>query len=196
MDSVASIVAKKAALREEALRRRDALAPDVRAAAADAIAARGLPVAVSRGSIVSGFMPIRSEINPIPLLRRCAEAGAQLALPAIVGRGKALSLRSWSVGEKLNAGQWGIREPVADAPEVKPDFMLVPLAAFDRGGGRIGYGAGYYDMTISAVRAFKPVVAIGVAYAAQEVPEVPILPHDVRLDLVLTERESIDCRGA
>jgi 5-formyltetrahydrofolate cyclo-ligase len=79
---------------------------------------------------------------------------------------------------------------------VKPDFMLVPLAAFDRSGGRIGYGAGYYDMTISAVRAHKPVVVIGVAYAAQEVPEVPILAHDARLDLVLTEREMIDCRGA
>jgi 5-formyltetrahydrofolate cyclo-ligase len=196
MDSVASIVAKKAALREEALRRRDALAPDVRAAAAESIAERRLPVAVDRGSVVSGFMPIRTEINPIPLLRRCAEAGAQLALPAIVGRGKALSLRSWSLGEKLIPGQWGIREPPADASEVKPDFMLVPLAAFDRSGGRIGYGAGYYDMTISAVRAHKPVVVIGVAYAAQEVPEVPILAHDARLDLVLTEREMIDCRGA
>jgi 5-formyltetrahydrofolate cyclo-ligase len=196
MDSVASIVAKKAALREEALRRRDALAPDVRAAAAVAIAANGLPVAVSRGSIVSGFMPIGSEINPIPLMRRCAEAGAQLALPAIVARGKPLSLRSWAVGEKLVPGQWGIREPLAGAHEVEPDIMLVPLAAFDRRGGRIGYGAGYYDMTIAAARVRKPALAIGLAYAAQEVPHVPILPHDVRLDLVLTESESIDCRGA
>jgi 5-formyltetrahydrofolate cyclo-ligase len=196
MDSVASIVAKKAALREEALRRRDALVLDARAAAAESVAARGMPVALNPATIVSGFMPIRSEINPIPLMRRCADSGAQLALPAIVGRGKPLSLRSWSVGEKLVAGQWGIREPVLDAPEVKPDIMFVPLAAFDRRGGRIGYGAGYYDMTISAVRAHKPVVAIGVAYAAQEVPEVPILAHDVRLDLVLTEREAIDCRGA
>jgi 5-formyltetrahydrofolate cyclo-ligase len=196
MDSVASIVAKKAALREEALRRRDALAPDARAAAAESIAARGLPVAIYQGTIVSGFMPIRSEINPIPLMRRCAELGAQLALPTIVGRGKPLSLRAWSVGEKLVPGQWGIREPATDAPEVKPDVMLVPLAAFDRRGGRIGYGAGYYDMTIAAVRAHKPVVTIGVGYAAQEVPEVPILTHDARLDLVLTERESIDCGGA
>jgi 5-formyltetrahydrofolate cyclo-ligase len=196
MDSVASIVAKKAALREEALRRRDALASDERVAAAEALAARGLPLAVSRGLVVSGFMPIRSEINPIPLMRRCAEAGARLSLPAIVGRGKALSLRSWSTGDKLVTGQWGIREPSADAPEVAPDIMLVPLAAFDRRGGRIGYGAGYYDKTISALRARKPVIAIGVAYALQEVPDVPILAHDVRLDVVLTERESIDCRGA
>jgi 5-formyltetrahydrofolate cyclo-ligase len=172
------------------------LAPDVRAAAADTIARRGLPVTLKPNDIVSGFMPIRSEINPLPLLRRCAEAGAQLALPAIAGRGKPLHLRRWAVGEKLVAGQWGIREPAAEADEVIPDIMLVPLAAFDRRGGRIGYGAGYYDMTISAARQHKPVVTIGIAYAAQEVPEVPVLGHDVRLDLVLTELESIDCRGA
>ena len=196
MDPVASIVAKKSALRAEALQRRDALAPDARAAAADTIARRGLPIALKPNDILSGFMPIRSEINPLPLMRRCAEAGAQLALPAIAGRGKPLQLRRWAVGEKLVAGQWGIREPAAEASEVNPDIMLVPLAAFDRRGGRIGYGAGYYDMTISAVRKHKPVVTIGIAYAAQEVPEIPVLGHDVRLDLVLTELESIDCRGA
>jgi 5-formyltetrahydrofolate cyclo-ligase len=196
MDPIASIVAKKAALREEALRRRDALPVDARAVAAEAIATRGLPVTVVRGSIVSGFMPIRSEINPIPLMRRCAEAGARLALPAILQRGTPLALRLWSVGERLVPGQWGIREPAPDAPEADPDIMLVPVVAFDRRGGRIGYGAGYYDMTIAGVRARKTVVALGVAYATQEVPEVPLLAHDVRLDLVLTERESIDCRGA
>jgi len=71
----------------------------------------------------------------------------------------------------------------------------VPLAAFDRKGNRIGYGAGYYDMTITRLRSMKPVVAIGIAYAAQEVPEVPVTPRDARLDLVLTEREAIDFRG-
>jgi 5-formyltetrahydrofolate cyclo-ligase len=196
MDSVAVIVARKAAVRADALQRRDALAPDIRAAAAEAIAARGLVVALNGGGIVSGFMPIKSEINPIPLLRRCADAGARLALPVIVGRGKPLSMRAWAVGEKLVSGQWGIREPDAGAPELDPDIMLVPLAAFDRRGHRIGYGAGYYDMTISALRARKPLIAIGLAYAAQEVPEVPALAHDARLDLVLTEREAIDCRGA
>ncbi|MEX2129540.1 MAG: 5-formyltetrahydrofolate cyclo-ligase [Xanthobacteraceae bacterium] len=196
MNSDASIIAKKAALRAEALRRRDALAPDARAAAAEAIAARPPPVAIKPGFIVSGFMPIKSEINPLPLLRRYADAGAQLALPAIVARGMPLSLRAWAVGEKLVPGQWGIREPDVSAPEVVPDLLLVPLVAFDRRGHRIGYGAGYYDMTIKAARARKPVVAIGIAYAAQEVEEVPFLPHDARLDLVLTEREAIDCRGA
>lgn len=155
-----------------------------------------LPVPARAGLVVSGFMPIRSEINPLPLMRRYAEAGAQLALPAIAARGKPLHLRAWSRGDELIPGQWGIREPGASAPEIDPDIMLVPLAAFDRRGHRIGYGAGHYDRTIAGVRARKPVVTVGIAFAVQEVSEVPILPHDERLDLVLTEQELIDCRGA
>ena len=83
----------------------------------------------------------------------------------------------------------------AEAAEVAPDILLVPLAAFDRAGHRIGYGAGYYDMTIAALRAGKPVNAIGLAFAAQEIPHVPATERDARLDLVLTERETIDYRG-
>ena len=95
----------------------------------------------------------------------------------------------------MAAGQWGIREPLPEAQEVAPDILIVPLAAFDRAGHRIGYGAGYYDMTINALRARKPVTAIGIAFAAQEIPAVPATERDARLDLVLTEREIIDFRG-
>jgi 5-formyltetrahydrofolate cyclo-ligase len=196
MESSAAVAEQKTRIRAEVLARRDTLSPDARQAAAEAIAARVLPVAPRPGLVVSGFMPIRSEINPLPLMRRYAGEGAQLALPAIDGRGKPLRLRGWAVGDKLIAGQWGIREPDASAPEIDPDVMLVPLAVFDRRGHRIGYGAGYYDMTIARVRSRKPVVAVGVAFAVQEVSDVPILPHDERLDLVLTEKELIDCRGA
>jgi 5-formyltetrahydrofolate cyclo-ligase len=193
---MADVIARKAELRTAALARREALSPDERAAAAETVAARPLPVEPIPGRIVSGFMPIRSEINPLPLLRRYGDAGARLALPAIAGRGKPLSMRAWTIGEKLVAGQWGIREPDAGAPELDPDIVLVPLAVFDRRGYRIGYGAGYYDMTLAALRSRKPIVAIGLAYAVQEADEVPVEPHDERLDLVLTEREVIDCRGA
>jgi 5-formyltetrahydrofolate cyclo-ligase len=89
---------------------------------------------------------------------------------------------------------WGIREPKAEAPEVFPDILIVPLLLFDRAGYRLGYGAGYYDMTIARLRAMKPVTAIGLAYAAQEIADVPKTPRDARLDLVLTEREIIDLR--
>jgi len=191
-----SVAEQKEKLRTEALARRDALSPEARAAAAEAIAARALPIAPQAGTIVSGFMPIRSEINPLPLLRRYAEAGAGLALPRIVGRGRPLSMRAWSIGAPLIKGQWNIREPDPAAREVEPDIVLVPLAAFDRRGHRIGYGAGYYDRTIQSLREKKPVTTIGIAFAVQEFDEVPALSHDERLDLVLTEREVIDCRGA
>src|ERR1051325_364095 len=103
-------------------------------------------------------------------------------------RAKPLTMRAYKFGQELNAGVWGIREPKPEAPEVDPDILIVPLAAFDRKGHRIGYGAAYYDMTINRLRGIKPVVAVGIAYAAQEVPEVPVDTHDAILDLVLTER--------
>ena len=139
---------------------------------------------------------MKSEFNPVPLMRKLADTGARLALPAVQGRGKPLVMRAWTFGTPLSPGVWNIREPLPDALEVFPDIMLVPLAAFDRRGHRIGYGAGYYDRTITAVRTRKPVIAVGIAFAVQEAAEVPNLPHDARLDLVLTEKELIDCRGA
>ncbi len=193
---IESPIADKATLRAQALARRDALSADMRATASEAIAARGLPVPVSPGAIVSGYSPMRSEVNPVPLMRNLADAGARLALPVVQGRGQPLLLRAWRFGAPLVSGVWGIREPGPDAPEVVPDIMLVPLAAFDRGGHRIGYGAGYYDMTIARARARKTVIAIGIAFAVQEIDKVPFSPRDERLDLVLTEREVIDFRSS
>jgi len=185
----------KKTIRREAVARRDALPAAERAKAAETIAARPFPAAIVPGRIVSGFSALKSEINPVPLMRRLADQGAQLALPVVAGKGRPLIMRAWSFGEPLDSGVWGIREPKADAPEVAPDILIVPLLAFDRDGNRIGYGAGYYDMTIAKLRAMKPTVAIGIAYAAQEIAEVPVTPRDARLDLVLTEHEIIDLRG-
>jgi len=168
---------------------------ETRQAAAEAVAARPFPVPITPGMIVSGFMPMRSEINPLPLMRTLAAAGAQLALPVVRKRGLPLVMRAYRFGDELASGQWGLREPKPEAREVDPDVLLVPLAAFDRRGHRIGYGAGYYDMTLARLAKIKPIVTIGLAYAIQEIAEVPIDEHDVALDLVLTERDVIDCRG-
>ena len=189
-----TVADQKARLREQTLALRDALPAAMRTAAAETIAARPFPLRIERGMVVSGFSPMKTEINPIPLMRKLADAGVQLALPAIAGRGKPLIMRAWNFDDAFKAGQWGIREPVAEAPEIAPDILIVPLAAFDRSGHRIGYGAGYYDMTINALRAKKPVTAIGIAFATQEIPHVPATERDARLDLVLTERETIDFR--
>lgn len=185
----------KDSLRREALARRDMIPAAERAAAAETVAARPFPLPVREGDVVSGFAPMRSEINPFPLMRRLAEAGARLALPVVQKRGLPLLLRAFSFGDELARGQWGIREPQPSAPEVFPDVMLVPLAAFDRTGHRIGYGAGYYDMTIARIRAMKSVTAVGIAFSAQEIARVPATERDERLDLVLTEKEVIDLRS-
>ena len=150
----------------------------MRAAAAQAIVQRPFPSPIRPGVIVSGFMPLKSEINPIALMRKLADAGAQLALPAVAGRGRPLVMRAFTFGDTL-----------------APDILLVPLLCFDRSGHRIGYGAGYYDMTIAALRERKAVLAVGIGFAAQEIEQVPKTPRDARLDLMLTERESIDFRN-
>ena len=189
------IASAKSDLRKVALARRDALPAAERMAAAETIATRAFPIAIASGAVVSGFMPLNSEISPLTLMRKLSDMGARLALPVVVSRGLPLLMRAYAFGDALVKGVRGIRVPPPEAPEVEPDVLLVPLLAFDRNGNRLGYGAGYYDMTIAALRAKKRVVAVGVAFAAQEVDEVPTTPRDVRLDLVLTEREMIDIRG-
>ena len=193
--SAAAIDQAKSDLRAAAIARRDALPAEARQAAAEAIAARAFPLAIAPGTIVSGFMPMKSEINPLPLMKTLSAAGAGMALPVVVGRGQPLVMRAWNWGDPLDAGQWGIREPKPEAPEVEPDILLVPLLAFDRAGNRVGYGAGYYDLTIARLRAHKPIAAVGLAFAAQEIAAVPTTPRDARLDLVLTEQEVIDFRS-
>jgi 5-formyltetrahydrofolate cyclo-ligase len=190
------IAALKVLLRQQALARREAIAVGQRAAAAQVIAGRALPLTVTARTVVSGYSSRKSELDPVPLMRRFADVGAQLALPVVAGRGQPLIMRAWSFGEPLASGVWGIREPGPEAREEFPDVLIVPLLAFDRSGNRIGYGAGYYDMTIHRLRAMKSVVALGLAFAVQQFDRVPVTARDARLDLVLTEREVIDCRKA
>ena len=185
----------KQELRALALAARDALNDGQRAAGADAIAARGLPFSLPKGAIVAGYSPIRSELDPLPLMRRLAEAGATLALPAVTSRGQSLIFRAWAASEKLLLGPLGIPEPSPAAAEVVPDLLLVPLAAFDRLGHRLGYGAGYYDYTFSHLRKIKAVTGVGLAFAVQEIKSVPALSHDVALDYVLTETAMFDFRS-
>ncbi len=187
---------QKANLRAAALARRDALSGAHRGAAAQAIAARGLPVAILPGTVVAGYSPIRSEIDPVPLMRALAAQRVQLALPAIAARDQPLRFRAWSLDDRLVRGPLGIPEPSPEATEIIPDIVLVPLAAFDRSGHRIGYGAGHYDRSLAPLRAARKIVAIGLAFATQEIEAVPALPHDVALDYVLTEAQLFDFRSS
>ncbi len=186
----------KAELRSAALAAREKLSEKQRASAANALAKRGLPIAITQGLIVSGYSPIRNEIDPAPLMQKLATQGARLALPTINARGKSLIFRSYTPGDRLTLGMLGIPEPSPAAAEVVPDLMLVPLAAFDAAGHRIGYGAGYYDYTFAQLRKHKAIIGVGLAFAAQEIETVPALSHDVPLDYVLTEKRVFDFRSS
>src|SRR5262245_51577758 len=188
-------ISPKAELRSAALTRRDALSEEQRAAAAVKIARRGLPFEIAQGTIVSGYSAIRSALDPMPLMLELAAQGAQLALPAVTARGHSLLFRAWAKGERLTLGSLGIPEPSPAAAELVPDIMLVPLAAFDRTGHRIGYGAGHYDHTFAHLRKSHHVTGVGLAFSVQETPSIPAMPHDVALDFVLTEKDTFDFRS-
>lgn len=138
-------------------------------------------------AVVAGFWPMREEIDVLPLLVAVVEAGATAALPVVVARDKPLEFRCWQPGMALDDGPFGTRHPPASAGVVEPGVVLVPLVAFDRAGGRLGYGGGFYDRTLERLRLRRPVLAAGVAYAGQLVPQVPEEAHDEPLDWIVTE---------
>ena len=188
----------KADIRKAALARRSAQSVAMRRAASLSVARRGLDLARSFGAMRAAlYMPMRDEIDCLPLLAGLSEAGVATALPAMVAKDAPLVFRLWRPGEPLEAASFGVREPAPAAPELTPDLIFAPLAAFDRAGRRIGYGGGFYDRTLMALRAAgAPPVYVGLAFAAQEEREIPAEAHDARLDFVLTEVETISCAGA
>jgi 5-formyltetrahydrofolate cyclo-ligase len=133
--------------------------------------------------VVGGFWPMGAEIDIRPLLQRLEAAGHRLALPVTPPRGRPLEFHAWRFGEALLPGRFGTSVPAAVSP-VAPDWLLVPLLAFDRRGARLGYGGGYYDRTLAGLPGAR---ALGVAYAAQEVAAVPTGAHDVPLCGIATE---------
>ncbi|MCK6452254.1 MAG: 5-formyltetrahydrofolate cyclo-ligase [Alphaproteobacteria bacterium] len=149
------------------------------------------------GAVVSAFWPMGDEIDVRPLLERLDALGYRCSLPVTVGRGKPLVFRRWSPGLALVPGGFGTSVPPEDQPLATPDLLIVPLLAFDRQGYRLGYGGGFYDRTLEALRAAgRPHLAVGVGYAGQEVARVPHHEGDQRLDWVVTERDAFRAAGA
>jgi 5-formyltetrahydrofolate cyclo-ligase len=183
----------KAALRGEALAQRGRVTEAEARAFAVHLAEAGGAFATDRGAkIASVFWAINDEVATLPLIEGLASRGITTALPVMRGFGKPLEFRAWAPGAALNEAKWGIMEP-PPAPEVFPDLVFVPLAAFDRAGNRLGYGAGFYDRTLARLRAKQQIVAVGVGYAVQEFPAIPAETTDEQLDYVLTDREWIVC---
>jgi 5-formyltetrahydrofolate cyclo-ligase len=145
-----------------------------------------LPTATQ--NIVSGFFPYKTEIDTRPLLGKLAGDGWTTCLPIVVGLNEPLIFRRWMPGQPTTPGMWDIPQPTDEAPLVEPDVLLVPMMAFDRRGYRLGYGGGFYDRTLQKLRAKKTIIAIGVAYAGQEIDIVPHDRHDQPLDYIITEQ--------
>jgi 5-formyltetrahydrofolate cyclo-ligase len=143
--------------------------------------------------VVSAFFPYKSEIDTRPLLGKLAGEGWTTCLPIVIALGEPLIFRRWMPGQPTTPGTWDIPQPTDDAEQVEPDVLLVPMMAFDRHGFRLGYGGGFYDRTLEMLRSKKPITAIGVAYAAQEVDSVAHDSHDQALDYVLTEKGFHKC---
>lgn len=178
----------KQALRADARQRRDAGVEDAAVAARDLArhAAAVCALASSSTPIVSSYLAIGSELDPAPLAAKLTELGATIALPVMVAKAAPLEFRAWAPGDPLVAREWGIREPASSCPVVEPDMLLVPLLLVDRTGHRLGYGGGFYDRTLSQLRARKPIVAIGLAHPLQMVDAVPQEVYDEALNYVLS----------
>ncbi|WP_375461777.1 5-formyltetrahydrofolate cyclo-ligase [uncultured Enterovirga sp.] len=182
--------ALKRRLREEGFARRDALEKPFRTEASQAIAAQALALPeLAESEPVGGYWPMRSEVDPRPIMQALVERGRIVALSQIIH--PALSWREWRPDDMLVHGGFGVREPGPDAAEVFPHALLVPLCAFDRDGGRLGYGKGHFDRAIATLSARHPLVTIGLAFSVQEIERVPQDPHDCPLDVIVTEREVI-----
>jgi 5-formyltetrahydrofolate cyclo-ligase len=191
MTALSPLDEEKARLRRDMLARRKAAAaaaPEAgHALAANVFQAITLP----ERAPCSGFWPMGDELDLRPLLARLHFAGHPVGLPVVVKRGTPLLFRRWQPSDLLLPGGYGTSVPAPDQPPVEPRVLFVPLLAWDRQGYRVGYGGGFYDRTLEALRAAGPRLAVGVAFAAQEVASVPRDQHDQKLDWIVTEAEAI-----
>ncbi len=186
------IAAAKRELRQFGLRRRAEAAGRLGAAAGERLRDHFFAARAAIGALpnspVSGFWPMGEEIDVRPLLTALAGLGYLCLLPVVPAPRQPLIFRLWTPGDELEAGVFGTRHPPAIRPSLTPRVVLAPLLAFDRTGHRLGYGGGFYDRTLAALRSYGGVTAVGVAFSEQEVDSVPHGPHDQRLDWIVTEQ--------
>lgn len=155
-------------------------------------------IALAPGEVVSGYWPLAGELDVRPLLVRLRDRGHPIGLPVVIRSGEPLLFRQWRADDELTVGSFRVMTPPADAPEVTPRVLLVPMLAFDPMGFRLGYGGGFYDRTLDRLRAQAaaaggtPPLAVGIAYRAQEMPDVPRGPYDQPLDWLVTENSAVN----
>lgn len=177
------VAPEKAALRKVAMAAR--ARAKARVAAADMTQALLQAVGPTEGQVIAGYMPIKSEADPVPALTRWAR-DTRVCLPVIEAHGQPLRFRAWVPGAAMIEGAFGAAIP-AEGPWCIPQIVIVPLVAFDARLNRLGYGGGFYDRTLAGLRVEGPVRAVGFAFAAQEVAQLPVEPTDEPLDAIVTE---------
>ena len=181
----------KSAQRRDVMARRRAVHGARKDHAGADLAARVLAEIPSQNNIIAGYWPLGDEIDCRPALAALKAAGAEVALPVVAGQGQVLLFRSWCPGDQLQPGPFGTAHPTPRAAVVTPTVLLLPLIAFDATGHRLGYGAGYYDRTVGALRKDRAILVVGIAYDEQEVPAVPADRHDQRMDAIITDRRTL-----
>lgn len=144
-------------------------------------------------AIVSVYHPIRTELDTAPLAQELFSREITVALPVVTQKNAPLTFRLYNPGDEMIKGAYGEMVPAETAKDVTPSILVVPMLGFTRDGGRLGYGGGYYDRTLEGLRAGPGALAVGYAFAAQEVDELPLTPLDQRLDWIVTERGAIRC---
>ncbi len=178
----------KQQIRSRMLAVRDAIATGARIEMSLAMAEAAEAIEFDPGSVIAGYLPIRSEPDLRPLLARFRARGARLCLPVVLDR-QTIAFRAFERESGLVDTGFGTTGPGPDAELLDPDLMLMPLSAFDGEGNRLGYGAGHYDRAIARLRAGgKTLRLIGTAFACQETESLPAEPHDVALEMILTEQ--------
>ena len=182
--------AKAAARKAAFARRKEAKSPDRDAVAVARLLEMVLPF---QGLALAGYMPIRTEVDPVPVMAAMAAWGP-VCVPVIKARGQPLEFHRWEPGCEMIEGAFGAYVP-AKAEVIVPQVLIVPLVAFDRKGGRLGYGGGFYDRTLEGLRARGEVTAIGYAFAAQEAEDLPLEPTDQPLDAIVTDADVLRLKG-
>ena len=181
----------KRQLRTAAVHKRSGIALDHALWCAEEIVARFNEMALPENPVVSAYWPMKTELDLRPLMSSLYNRGLTVALPVVAGKDEPLIFRRWEPAARLVEGPYGTEQPDEKYETVVPDVLILPLLAFDRRGGRLGYGGGFYDRTVAALRQKGNPVVIGAAFSDQEIDRVPLEETDEKLDFVLTEKEII-----
>ncbi len=195
LDSDTSLQEEKKALRNVLRARRAKVA--ARAGRAGTALRDVLAAALSlpANGVVAGYLPMGDEIDVLPTVLALRASGHEIGMPVVIGRGKPLQFRRWRPEDPLEDGPLGTKQPCGSAPVVRPDVLIVPLLGYDRRGYRLGYGGGFYDRTVAALRAAGEILAIGVGFPDQEVAHVPRGPQDEAMDWIVTPQEAFRVEG-